>query len=61
MLLILMYHQIVDPKLDTEVSINKFQQHLTYLQKNFNIIHMIISSFILFNLFYIKVSVSECH
>jgi len=38
MLLILMYHQIVDPKLDTEISINKFQQHLTYLQKNFNII-----------------------
>lgn len=33
-----MYHQIVDPKINAEISINKFQQHLTYLKQNFNII-----------------------
>ncbi len=38
MLLVLMYHQIVDPKIDAEISINKFLQHLKYLQQNFNII-----------------------
>lgn len=38
MLLILMYHQIIDPKNDIEVSINKFKQHLIYLQQNFNIV-----------------------
>ena len=38
MLLILMYHQIINPKFDVEISINKFQQHLKYLQQNFNIV-----------------------
>ncbi len=38
MLLIFVYHQIIDPKFDIEISINKFQQHLKYLQQNFNII-----------------------
>lgn len=33
-----MYHQIIDPKIDAEININKFQQHLSYLQQNFNII-----------------------
>lgn len=38
MLLILMYHQIVHPPIDPEININKFKQHLIYLQQNFNII-----------------------
>lgn len=38
MLLILMYHQIINPKVDLAVSINKFKQHLKYLQQNFNIV-----------------------
>ncbi len=38
MLLILMYHQIINPNVDVEISINKFQQHLKYLQQNFNIV-----------------------
>lgn len=38
MLLLLMYHQIIDPGLDYKVSIDKFTEHLKYLQKNFNIV-----------------------
>lgn len=37
-MLVLMYHQIIDPKLDHEIIVNKFKQHLKYLQQNFNII-----------------------
>lgn len=38
MLLIFMYHQIINSRVELEVSVNKFQQHLKYLQQNFNIV-----------------------
>jgi Polysaccharide deacetylase len=40
MLLILMYHQIVNSSssLDLEISIKNFENHLSYLQTNFNIV-----------------------
>ena len=38
MLLILMYHQIIEPQVDPEISVSKLEEHLKYLQENFNII-----------------------
>jgi peptidoglycan/xylan/chitin deacetylase (PgdA/CDA1 family) len=33
-----MYHQIIDPLEDLKVNLDKFEQHLKYLQQNFHII-----------------------
>lgn len=38
MLIILMYHQIINTNIDISGNINKFKQHLKYLQQNFNIV-----------------------
>ena len=38
MLLILMYHQIIDPQQNLEDSLRKFKQHLKYLTKKFHIV-----------------------
>lgn len=37
MLLILMYHQIYDPGVPIQITLDKFERHLRYLQNTFNI------------------------